>query len=253
MAGVKKSGVKSGVTKSGVKNSSSYSWLLRGSFSPGRVRATWTTSTRRIDPDIEHAIDVAWTTTLQRPGVTLFDGPVVRCESFEVTADETLELSISRTSYKICVGTHFINPHFPPEVRANLIGASTGVISSDGHLLMGVRNHRVAYYPGRVHPFAGSLEVRDVVDVFEDARREIFEEIGVQSSEITSIRCMGIARDEVLFHPELIFIARTSLLASEIESRLDKDEHESVVRVVDIEDERLTPIARAIANLKSQI
>ena len=48
-------------------------------------------------------------------------------------------------------------------------------------------------------------------------------------------------------------VANKKESSKEIESRLDKDEHESVVRVVDIEDARLTPIAKAIANLKSQI
>ena len=43
-------------------------------------------------------------------------------------------------------------------------GAS--LLTRDGWLLYGRRNATVAYYPNRVHPFAGTLEPGDLADVF---------------------------------------------------------------------------------------
>ena len=100
--------------------------------------------------------------------------------------------------------------------------------------MFGRRNRSVAYYPGRVHPFAGSVEPLPAdapPDVFADARRELREEVNLVGSDVEGLALMGIAEDAALGHPELIFRARTPLTAAEVTARIDEAEHGGGVAV----------------------
>lgn len=229
--------------------------LAIGKWSERSIQTTFVPSSRRILPAVESAIDAAWQATLVRPGVRLFDGPVCRLESFAVDGDR-LSLAVSQTSYRVNVGTNFCNPHFADtygtDVMANPIGVSSGVISADGYLILGRRNGSVAYYPHMLHPFAGSLEVRPTINVFDDARRELHEELGFGPADLASLECVGIGEDLALRHPELLFIARSTRTRAEIQARVDPDEHgsseafplASLAEVVTRDD--VTPIGKAV-------
>lgn len=233
-------------------------FLHVGTYAPGQVQTRQVPSTRRTVPEVESAIDAAWQETLARPGVRLFDGAVGRFEGFRVVG-QTLEIDLSRTSYRVLVGTNFFHPEFAstygPDVMANPIGVSTGLVTSDGYLMMGRRNASVAYYPDRVHPFAGSLEVREQIDLFDDVRRELREELALGSEHLRGIVCLGLAEDSRLLHPESIFESETTLTRAQIDARVHADEHhgawsvplsrEAMDRAVR-DDAALTPIARAV-------
>lgn len=187
-------------------------------------------STRRIVPEVEAIIDAAWSAALARPGVHLFDGPMCRLESFRVSP-QRLELSLSDTSYKPFFGTHLSHPElfnrFGPEVMSNSVGVSPALLSSDGFLMLGRRNQSVAYYPGRVHPFSGSLEPREQ-DVFGAVRRELREELSLADADIAQMVCTGIAEDLCLRHPELMFAVTATRTREQIERQLDPVEHHDV-------------------------
>lgn len=233
-------------------------FLHVGRYAPGQVTTRQVASTRRVVPDIEAAIDAAWRQTLARPGVRLFDGAVGRFEGFRIDRG-TLQIDLSRTSYRVLVGTNFTHPEFASthgvDVMANPIGVSTALITSDGFLMMGRRNASVAYYPNRVHPFAGSLEVRDQIDLFDDVRRELREELSITGAQIERIVCLGLAQDDRLLHPESIFESVTTLTRAQVEAQVHADEHhdawsiplasDAIDRAVR-DDDSLTPIARAV-------
>ncbi|MBC7783097.1 MAG: NUDIX hydrolase [Burkholderiales bacterium] len=215
-------------------------------------------SSRRIVPEVEAAIEIAWRATLARPGVNLFDGPVCRLEGLRSDAGG-LNVDLSHTSYRIVVGTNFANPQMAdlhgPDVMGNPLGVSCGLITSDGRLMMGRRNHTVAYYPGRIHPFAGSLEVKPVIDLFANVRRELYEELALEASDLEHVLCLGAAEDAGLRHPEMIFAARARLDSAAIERQLDAAEHHGIWSVRHEPDaisealtteDTLTPIARAV-------
>lgn len=226
-----------------------------GDWRPGHVRLEWTDrSSRQTVPEVERIIDETWTRVLSRPGVRLFDGPMCRMESFAASA-EVLRLTLSQTSYKPFVGTNLENPHlaerFGAGVMANPVGVSTLLETADGFLTMGRRNAAVAYYPGRVHPFAGALEPRDGADPFSAVCRELGEELSLAREEMTDVRCFGIVEDHALRQPELIFLASASLPRDAVEARLDREEHHAAfsIRMSDVDealgDASLTPVAVA--------
>ena len=203
-----------------------------GDWPRGRVRATWaTSSSRRVPPDVARLIDDTWSRVASRPGVHLFDGPMCRLESFTATPD-ALSLVLSPTSYKPFVGTNLHNPQLAADhgrdVMANPVGVSALLETADGFLLLGRRNASVAYYPGRVHPFAGALEPGDGADPFAAVFRELREELALDAAHVDDLRCTGLAEDARLLQPELIFTARTSLSRDQVAQRVDAVEHDAV-------------------------
>jgi 8-oxo-dGTP pyrophosphatase MutT (NUDIX family) len=230
--------------------------LAAGDWPASAVSQAWSPSTRRVVSEVEAAIEQAWTTALARPGVHLFDGPMCRMESWNAT-DTRLRLTLSKTNYKTFVGTNMAHPEFAERigaaVMANPVGISPALLSGDGQLLLGHRTKSVAYYPERIHPFAGSLEPGDS-DVFAAVARELNEELSLQTSDIAEIRCTGIAEDQILRQPELIFSVRSQRTRAEIEARLDPIEHRSIHAIPATaeaveqslrEERRLTPVGVA--------
>jgi 8-oxo-dGTP pyrophosphatase MutT (NUDIX family) len=228
---------------------STHDWLLRCRIDEPALETVWVPSTRLTSPDADALIEEAWQATLARPGVKLFDGPVGRFESAELR-DGRVRIALSHTSYRIVVGTNFCNPDLVrtlgPSYLANPLGVSAALRSRDGRMVMGRRNQSVAYYPGLLHPFAGSVEVRPVVNLFDDIRRELREEIGFGPSDIASMRFVGIAQDRMLVHPEAIFVVDSTRAADEIIARVHDEEHAGAEA---IDPNRVppdtTPIARA--------
>ncbi|MGC4032664.1 MAG: hypothetical protein QM754_13220 [Tepidisphaeraceae bacterium] len=231
--------------------------ILSCNFQRNSVTTRQVPATRRIVPEVETALEIAWQATLARPGVKLYDGPVCRFERWEVT-DGRLVVDLSRTSYRVLVGTNFCHPEFVErfgyDVMANAIGVSTGLLTGDGHWIMGRRNNRVAYYPNRIHPFAGSIELADHIDLFANAEREIREEVHLKPDDIRGTRLVGLVEDTALKHPEAIFFARTPKSRDAVAAGLDADEHHDVWSVPNapaavgeaLDHPELTPVAKAV-------
>jgi 8-oxo-dGTP pyrophosphatase MutT (NUDIX family) len=196
-------------------------------------------------PEVEEAIERAWAAARARPGVHLFDGPMCRLERWEVSGDgRRLRLALSETSYKPFFGTNMSHPEladrFGPEVMANPVGVSPALETSDGFLLLGRRNGAVAYYPNRVHPFAGALDPKDGGDLFAAVRRELREELSLEEADVPEVRCTGVASDPALRQTEFIFRARCTVPRQAVESRLDAQEHRGVVAIPATQDTVMT-------------
>ena len=174
-------------------------------------------------------IERAWAAAVARPGVQLFDGPMCRLESWS-SSPGRLDAVLSDTSYKPFLGTNLRHPEladrYGPAILANPVGVSPALITADGWLMMGRRNSSVAYYPNRVHPFAGALDPADP-DPFAAIRRELSEELGITDADVAAdgMHCTGIAEDVSIRQPELIFSVVSTRTRKEIESKLDATEH----------------------------
>lgn len=208
---------------------------LIGDFPPGRVCCGFVPSTFHPGRQVQSIIDTAWAAAKSRLGDKLFDGPMCRLESYQVAAN-ALHLTLSRVSYKGFLGTNLAHSElaeeFGQEALANPVGLSCALVAADGFLMMGRRNSTVAYYPNRVHPFAGALEPedggdRERTDVFAEVRRELKEELSFDGPDIADMRCMGLVEDRSLRQPELVFLVRSTLARGQIESQLDATEHQA--------------------------
>ena len=234
-----------------------YDVRAAGDWSPRQVMVAWTAAeTRRVVPEVERAIDQAWRAAAARLGDKLFDGPLCRLEGWSASP-ERLELTLARTTYRAFLGTNLFNAHlgdtYGDDVLANPVGVSTALRTADDFLLLGRRNESVAYHPNRVHPFAGSLVPREPMDVFDEIRRELREELHLDTADLADIRCVGLAEDRALRQPELMFVATTTRTRGDLERQLDDAEHHDIYAVKAdpaavrraMADPQLTPIAIA--------
>ena len=222
-----------------------------GPFAGATVRVVASTFAADVRADA-----AAWGEAKRRLGDKLFDGPMCRYERFSVVGDR-LELDVSRTSYRVFVETNLYGPRdLPPSALARPVGVSAALETADGKLVLGRRGGGVAYYPNRVHPFAGSLEwpdSGDAIDPFAECRRELAEELGLADADVPDLALTGVAEDADLRHPELIFTARTTLAVADLRRQLDDAEHRDLVALETTPDALaaalrgpdLTPIARA--------
>jgi hypothetical protein len=222
-------------------------------LSPQQVHSHWSDAARPLPPEVESKIESAWRAAVARLGKRLFDGPMVRLDSWRFD-DGQLHLTFGHTSYKLFLGTNLTHPEladeFGPQVLANPLGLSAVLESSDGYLLLGRRNSNVAYHPNRIHPFAGSATDGNV---FAEMRRELAEELSLGDADITQMKCIGLAEDRQIRQPELIFHVVSKLTKSQIEQRLNIEEHESIwaIRVSKqaveetMNNPQFTPIATA--------
>jgi 8-oxo-dGTP pyrophosphatase MutT (NUDIX family) len=214
--------------------------LLRtGDWSPDQVATAWAPSSLDVPPAARQVIDDAWERATLEPNRKLFDGPMCRMESWDFSGGR-VRVGVSRTSYKHFWGTNLMHPEladrFSPAVLANPIGVSPALETADGFLLLGRRNREVAYYPSRVHPFAGGLEpgdasAGDAPDLFAAIRRELAEELHLTDADVEIVRLTGLAEDVRLRQPELIFRVKSRLGRNRIESQLDDAEHLATVAI----------------------
>jgi 8-oxo-dGTP pyrophosphatase MutT (NUDIX family) len=237
---------------------------ITGQWTPQQVDAERVLSTWQASAEIDRLIDHAWTLASAHPGVNLFDGPMCRLERWEASPDR-LRLSLSQTTYKRFLGTNLTHPEladrFGQAALANPVGVSPALLTADGFLMMGRRNQSVAYYPGRVHPFAGALDPADA-DPFAAIRRELAEELSFTDADLREIFCTGIAEDLTIRQPELIFFARSTRSRAEVENALDRTEHDATwaapATVEGIEaalksEESFTPVAVAAMLLYGRV
>ncbi len=230
--------------------------LATGDWSIDQIHVRRSGVKRRIVPEVEEAIEHEWQRRMQLPGIKLFDGPMARLVSF-LAVPKRLDLEMSETSYKPFVGTNMGHPEFAGlfgrEVMANPVGVSPLVVTADAYLLLGRRRSTLAYYPGRIHPFAGAMEPQDRGPI-QAVRRELREELRLDHRDIAEVRCIGIVEDLLLRQWELLFVANSIKTRDELIARLDDDEHhdawstpatsEAVEDALMVE-ESLTPVARA--------
>ena len=200
-----------------------------GCWQPAQVRARGVASSWPADiAELNGLIDRTWSQAQSRGTIHLFDGPMCRLESVRHSGADLL-LELSRTSYKLFYGTNLTHPEvaerFGLDALARPIGVSPALLSVDGYLLLGRRNASVAYYPNRLHPFAGSLEPDDALDVFAAVRRELREELSLRDGDLVDIVCTGIVEDTRLRQSELIFAAHCRLTRDQIASQVHAAEH----------------------------
>ena len=223
------------------------------SFSAEQIETTWSDPPRPTPAEVNDLIESAWTAALARLGSRLYDGPMVRLNSWRIDGDR-LRLNLGRTSYKPFMGTNLMHAdladRYGPEILANPLGLSAALESADGFLLLGRRNEHVAFYPNRIHTFAGTAEG---ADVFAGIRKELEEELKLGDSDIADIRCIGLAEDPSIRQPELIFYVKSKRSRREIECHLDAKEHLGLVAFDNpdraIGEPDLTPVARASVSL----
>ena len=213
-----------------------------GRFPRDRVIAELDSEPFDPGPGIAAQIAAEWTTRLRQAedvGAELFDGPLVRLVSWSVDKGE-LRLELQPTGYKDFVGTNLRDPSLPPAKRADPLGNSAMVVTSDGKIILGHRSNKVFGHSGCLHCIGGHVEpdrhlAGGRIDTFEAIADEVTEELNVERSQIREIICMGLVRDSKSLQPEQVFTVELDMLARELHPT--GPEHDTLAAVIDSPEE----------------
>lgn len=208
--------------------------LARGLFRPEQLAIHYDASlTMPFTPAIRDWMEALWQKKLamaRQRNVPLYDAPLFRFISAEVSAGETLRLVLGNTGYKEYVTTRepeFANQHARQEL-GNALGVCSVVETSDGYILLDKREG-VDVYVGRYHVIGGFFERgKDTTDAarpdpFAAVRREIHEETGVLPTDIRQQYCFGAAYDLLTPHAELCFLTQLNIPLATVLDRTPLD------------------------------
>ena len=232
-----------------------------------QVSQAWSDMPRRSDPRIEEMIARTWeaeTSIAQEEGRRLYNGRVGRLVGLEA-ADTSLRLTIGETNYREFLGTNLFHAaevtRIDAAFRADALGTSALVLTSDGFAVLGLRSRNVAYHAGWLHTLGGLLEEADWTAQGYDLRasmyRELKEEVGVEAAEISDMALTGLVRDRAISQPELLFDVAVRMTRGQIRARFEARndaEHTDLVFVPDDPQgaaeflrnrQKVTPVAQA--------
>ncbi len=214
-------------------------------FTPIKVRVVWHESDGAADGEVEQ-LKAAWPRHVEdatREGRVLFNGSMVRWLGHRIEGSELI-IEAGPTDYATFYCTNYLNHALGDRIGwerfANPIGISANVITSDGWLLYGRRNQKVACHAGYVHSFGGTVSPDDrncngKLDVFSAMGRELREELALAGDELAELVCLGMIRDPEIRQPELVFDAVVRCNRKELEARIQPDdaEHDAIVACAD--------------------
>ncbi len=134
--------------------------LVAGGWPREAVTATWVPSTLELTAADEAAIAARWA---QRQaagaGISLFDGPMGRLETWQADA-AGLRLTLSRTSYRVFLGTNVDHPGHPRARRADCRPRPSGRHRWRRPPRSGCRTLEQHARPDRANCFTCSLRLR---------------------------------------------------------------------------------------------
>ena len=143
-----------------------------------------------------------------------------------------VSLHIAKASFSWYLATRNANTS-KPWPRANPIGTTSIVLSSDLNVVASLRSLKADQNPGALYYLGGFAEFSDdgTFDLFDNAEREVVEEIGL-ADEITSRSntLIGLDYDQMFPHPEAFFLTRLNLSSKDLRAHLSSFKHEEAER-----------------------
>ncbi len=209
--------------------------VVQGLFRPDQLVMSYDPSLRMtISSEMQAWMDTFWQQKLAQAktqGTRLFDAPLFRFVNASVE-DGTLHIAVGDTSYKEYVTTR-VSEFAASRARhelGNALSVCSVVETRDDYILLD-RREGVDVYVGRDHVIGGFFERNlDMAyghtqpDPFAAMRREIREETGIQSDDISEQYSLGVVYDLATPHAEICFLTRLHIPLSEAQTRQPEDD-----------------------------
>jgi|SRR3989344_5460373 len=203
--------------------------LVLGEFHNGDIVAELIGREMPKNPELTAQIEEIWA---PKAAKGYFPGPLVRLEKFNLTPDGKLTLTLGKTDFKEYVGSRSLDSlrKYGVENIANPLGASSVLITADNKLVIAQKVQGDA--AGSIDAIGGYVDPRKdtdpktgEIDLFNTATREVLEETGMKSGEISDIQCLGLSYEYAgLCHFIASFVLKTQLSSEEIKRRVGDKE-----------------------------
>lgn len=198
---------------------------------------------------VQEWIDTLWQQQLaiaHKHSFPLFDAPLFRLISVEVSPSGKLHLVLGDTTYKEYTVTRL--PIFAQgrerQQLSNPLAVCSVVETCDGFILYEQRQN-VAVHAGRYHVIAGFFEreqdkdAQGQPDPFGAMCRELREETGIQVADIKEQYCLGAVYDVINPHGELCFLTCLHISLAEVLTRTPEDNEVKELRSLAVTKESL--------------
>lgn len=207
-------------------------------------------------------------------GRTLYNGQLVKLVRSDVRGS-MLCLDLEKTCFRDFAATNLNSsrekPSISPQHRADALGVSGTVLTSDGYLAWGRRSQRVYYHQGYLQAAGGMLEQDDRLDhgrydLFGCMARELSEELGIGQEDLATMTIIGLVRDKSILQPELLFDVEVNLSRKDLASRFaptrSDGEHTAIEFLYDDPEgymlflkatNMVTPVAQALLLLHGRL
>ncbi|MCH9003037.1 MAG: hypothetical protein IIC02_10730, partial [Planctomycetes bacterium] len=246
-------------------------------FDRAHIEQTVTDGAATLPPALVEYIATYWKAECDKAakhGHTLHNGKLVRLAQCDVDGS-ALCFQFEETCFRDFAATNLNLSHEKPFVsprhRADPLGVSAAIMTSDGFLAWGRRSDRVYFHRRHLQAFGGMLEQDDRVedgryDLFGRMARELSEELGVSQDQLATMTVIGLVRDKSILQPELLFDVEVNLTRRELTSRFSPTrsdgEHTAIEFLYDepegylpflIKTKRVTPVAQATLLLHGRL
>lgn len=186
------------------------------------------------NPDLDDAINKSWVNLCQdakKNSRKCFDAPGYSLDKVNYSNDR-LVLNISNTTYKQYITT-FRNKEllskFTKATFPKLLSIFGYVLTSDNYLIFG-DNSNLTRSVGQFSAPGGTVQRTDLLSsqfIFNEFNRELFEETGIDDSNLASTKLICIAvKSDTNNTPRLVFASRANVSKSEIEKSFSKSDKE---------------------------
>jgi hypothetical protein len=155
----------------------------------------------------------------------------------------TTQRALQDPSFRTRIMNFGLEDHANPNYYfANPLSTCAVLVTADNYVPIGLRGNTVAIYPNTHHIIGGYVKINEdkstsfcekYIDLFANMKKELEQEIGVTSPDITSVDFLGIARNTITRGPEALYFVQLTLTRDELEQRWknrarDKYEHRNL-------------------------
>ena len=216
-----------------MSTNSEYRIIYNGCFKRQDFEFRLLSGKRSYSPKIKKMIKHAWDEARLDPDLILFNGKVISLINAEMIG-QRMFLTVQETDYKSFYGTNLSNPFTVPYAQlANPLAACAVVETIEGTIFVGKRNKYLAEVNGFWHVPGGTLD--EVINPIDFMKRELSEELNIESGDIQSDVCLGLAENLLMLKPEFICHFHLKLTENEVAAKIihakDRDEHTEFVFV----------------------
>lgn len=205
-------------------NRSQMSLDFVGPFAPERV-SCHVSGKFEFPPHVSEHRDRIWQRHKRR-WPRDFDGPLLRLSHTAVSGG-SVYLECTRTGYADYIASRdpYFGEGFPGVERADPIGMTILVVSSDRRLLVSQRSEYAEQNPAALYFVGGYAEPPPTdrpVDLFAEALRELREETGIVDIDPVASRILGASYDPAFCHPELFFVVRATVRGEVLLAKVER-------------------------------
>jgi len=184
--------------------------------------------------DLDDAINKSWEKLCQdaeKNSRKCFDSPGYSVDSVNYKNDRLI-LKISNTTYKQYITTFKDKElllKFPKSTFPKLLSIFGYILTSDNYLIFG-DNSNLTRSAGQFSAPGGTVQRTSLLSsqyVFNEFKRELFEETGIDDSNLVSTKLICIAvKSDTNNTPRLVFVSKANVSKSEIEKLFSKSDKE---------------------------